>query len=359
MKKHCFILWTRPEIIKLYSCIKYCIENELNYFIIHTNQHYSLNMDSLFFEELGIPKAKYNLWIHGWSHGYMCWRMLEKIEEILLVEKPDIVYLQGDTNSVLAWALAWAKIPCKIAHIEAWLRSYDRSMPEEINRIVVDSISDYLFAPTKKQEDILLKEWVSKEKVFVVWNTIVDAVFSISKKAESSVRNILTKLSLESEGYILLTIHRPSNVDTAESLKDILLWINEISRISGLPVVLPLHPRTKKNVEAFWLEKLISKFRVIEPIGFQENIALESHAALIATDSWGMQEEGCILGRKTLILRDTTERPETLETGWAILVGNKKEDIVSGYIALANKEITWFNPFWDWTTAEKIFSITR
>ena len=151
--KYCFILWTRPEIIKLYSCIKFCEENNLDYFLIHTNQHYSPNMDSVFFEELKLNSAKYNLWINGWNHGEMTWKMMISIEKILLDEKPDVVFVQWDTNTVLAGGLVASKLHIPVAHIEAWLRSYDMKMPEEINRIATDHLSTYLFSPTQKQKD--------------------------------------------------------------------------------------------------------------------------------------------------------------------------------------------------------------
>ena len=355
--KYCFILWTRPEIIKLFPLIKYSEENNLDYFVIHTNQHYSENMDKVFFDELNLKQAKYNLWINWWTHWQMTWKMLIEIEKVLLEEKPDIVFVQWDTNTVLAWWLVASKLWIKVAHVEAWLRSYDKTMPEEINRVVVDHLSDYLFAPTEKQKKILLNEWIDENKVFVVWNTIVDAVYLVKKLAKNNEKEILNKYWLKKENYILLTSHRPSNVDNKENLKSLLEWIIEVKKISNKKMLFPTHPRTKNNIIKFWLENLLKEFIIIEPVWFFENIILENNAYLIATDSWWIQEEACILKKKTLILRENTERPETLEVWWAILVWNNNEKIIEWFKELKDREVDWYNPFWDWKSTEKIFEI--
>lgn len=356
--KHCFILWTRPEIIKLYSCIKYCEQNNLEYFVIHTNQHYSENMDKVFFDELKLAQAKYNLWVNWGNHWEMTGKMMIEIEKILLQEKPDIIYVQWDTNTVLAWWLVASKLWIKVAHIEAGLRSYDMTMPEEINRICTDHLSSYLFSPTSKQKDILLKENIKEGNIFVVWNTIVDAVYKVKELSLKNQDTILSKYNLSKDEYILLTSHRPSNVDNKESLENILSAIIEIKYITNKKILFPIHPRTKNNISKFSLDYLLSEFEVVEPVWFFENIILESNAYLITTDSWWIQEEACILEKKTLILRDNTERPETLDVWWAVLVGNNKENIISWYKTLKDRTINWYNPFWDWKSAEKIFSIT-
>ena len=357
--KYCFILWTRPEIIKLYPCIKYCENNNLEHFVIHTNQHYSENMDKIFFDELNLKPAKYNLWINWWKHWEMTWKMMIEIEKILLKEKPCIVFIQWDTNTVLAWWLAASKIWIKVAHIEAWLRSYDKSMPEEINRIVVDHLSDYLFAPTKKQVNILLKEGIEKEKIFLVWNTIVDAVFMVKNLSKNKEDKVLRKYNIEKNNYILFTTHRPSNVDNKKNLESLLRWILEIQRISNKKILFPIHPRTHNNIKKFGLEKLLKTFNIIEPVWFIENIILESNSYMIITDSGWIQEEACILKKKTLILRENTERPETLEVWWAILVWNNKENIVRWFLDIEKKKIAWYNPFGDGKTTKRIFDIAK
>lgn len=357
--KHCFILWTRPEIIKLYSCIQYCEENNLDYFVIHTNQHYSENMDKVFFEELKLKPAKYNLWINWWNHWEMTGEMMIKIEKVLLDEKPDIVFVQWDTNTVLSWWLVASKLWIQVAHIEAGLRSYDMNMPEEINRIATDHLSDYLFSPTERQKNILLKENIKEEKIFVVGNTIVDAVYKVKELLENSKNDILQKYLLKENNYILFTTHRPSNVDNKENLENLLKWIIEIKNLSNKKILFPIHPRTKNNIINFWLKYYLKEFVEIEPVWFFENIILEDNSYLIATDSWWIQEEWCILKKKTLILRENTERPETLEVWWAILVWNNTEKIISWFNELKNKKINWYNPFWDGKSYEKIFNIVK
>lgn len=357
--KHCFILWTRPEIIKLYSCIKYAEKNNLDYFIIHSNQHYSTNMDKVFFDELELSEAKYNLWINWWNHWEMTGKMMIEIEKILLDEKPDIVYVQWDTNTVLAWWLVASKLWIKVAHIEAWLRSYDKTMPEEINRICTDHLSDYLFSPTIRQKDILISENIDESKIYVLWNTIVDAVYMIKDLSKTKTNEVFQKYNISENNYILLTSHRPANVDNKENIENILNAMIELKRISNKEILFPIHPRTKNNIIKFWLESLLTNFIVIEPVGFFENIILESNAYFIATDSWWIQEEACILKKKTLILRENTERPETLDVWWAILVWNDKTKIINAFNELLTKNVNWYNPFWDGKSAEHIFNITQ
>ena len=356
--KICFIFGTRPEIIKLYSTMKAAEKAGIEYFIIHTNQHYSLNMDAIFLEELGIKEAKYNLGIHGWWHGDMTWRMLIEIEKILIDEKPDVVFIQWDTNTVLAGWLTAAKIHgIKVAHVEAWLRSYDRTMPEEINRIIADHLSDFLFCPTELQKQIALWEWINKEKIFVTGNTIVDVVYEISAQITWHEEEYLSKFWVKNDEYILFTTHRPSNVDNKDALEDLLKWIEVIRQKSWKTILFPVHPRTRNNIEKFGLGTLIANFNVIEPVGFHETITLEKCAYMIATDSGGIQEEWCILQKKTLVLRENTERPETVEVGWAILVGHDRAKMIAAYEILKDKVVGWYNPFGDGKAWEKIIKI--
>lgn len=353
--KFCFILGTRPEIIKLYSCIKFCEKNNLDFFIIHSNQHFSENMDRIFFEELKLPQAKYHLGINGRSHAEMTGRMLMEIEKILIQESPTHVLVQWDTNTVLSGALAAAKLHIPVIHIEAGLRSYDKAMPEEINRICVDHISDFLFVPNNRQKEILVSENIDQNKIFVVWNTIVDVVYDVENNLDKWFDVIFSQNNIIKDGYILLTLHRPSNVDNPENLKSILLAIDEIARISHKKIFFPIHPRTKNNIIKFWFEGLIQNFIVVEPIGFMENIFLEKHSFCIITDSGWIQEEACILEKKVLILRDNTERPEVLEVGGAILVWSHFQKIVDGFNELISRKIDWYNPFWNGNSAEQIF----
>ncbi len=354
--KLAIVLGTRPEIIKLSPIIRYCANNQLDYFIIHTNQHYSDNMDKIFFEELGLADPQYNLGIGSGEHGAQTGKMLMAIEKILLEIKPDLVLVQGDTNTVLAGALAAAKLQIKVGHVEAGLRSYDRTMPEEINRIIVDHIADWLFCPTDKQAKILLSEGIAKEKVFITGNTIVDAALHNIKNIN---QELLLKHNLKEKQYILLTMHRPSNVDDKNVLAKQLNNISRLAKDRGLEVVFPLHPRTLKNIQTFELS-LPGNIKIIDPLGFIDLITLENFAKIILTDSGGIQEEGCILGVPTLNLRDNTERPECVEVGASKIVGSDFDKLSRGF-DFYNQEpnFKWQNPFGDGQSAAKIMKICQ
>lgn len=347
------ILGTRPEIIKLSSIIRHCKNNRMKYFIIHTNQHYSENMDAVFFKELDLPKPKYNLGIGSGSHGEMTGRMMIKLEEVLLKEKPDVIFVQGDTNTVLAGALVASKMNIKVGHIEAGLRSYDNEMPEEINRIVTDHISDYLFCPTKKQADILLKEGIGRKKIFITGNTVVDAVFECSDIANKK-SEILKNLNIDSGEFILMTSHRPATVDNKNNLRGVLLGVQIIAEEYDKKIIFPIHPRTKKMIEKFKI-RLPLNFILIDPIGYLDMIKLQAESFLIVTDSGGLQEESCILKKKCAVIRDNTERPEAVDVGGCVLVGNDNaKKIASKSKILLSKRVNWKNPFGNGKAAEKI-----
>ena len=357
--KIALILGTRPEIIKLSPIIRILMrQTVIEWYIIHTDQHYSPNMDRVFFEELELPDAQYHLGIGSGTHGDMTGRMCIEIEKILLANTPDVVIVQGDTNTVLAGALVASKIPgVRIAHVEAGLRSGDRAMPEETNRIITDHISDFCFAPTDRQADILRSEGIDESHIYTTGNTIVDAVYDARALAQSRSDTILDRYGLAPDGYILLTMHRPSNVDNVDTLRSCLTAVHDIAVSAGKKILFPVHPRTRGRIEKYGLADLVKNFMMIEPVGYVDTIALESHAHVIATDSGGIQEEACILERRTLILRDTTERPETLSVGGAILVGSDHDVILSGYRELCSRDIAWYNPFGDGTASERILSI--
>jgi len=352
MSKIAFILGTRPEIIKMSPVIRECVTRKIDHFIIHSNQHYSDNMDAIFFRELELEPPKYNLNAGSGLHGEMTAKILTGVEKILLEEKPDWVLVQGDTNTVMAGALASSKLPLKIGHIEAGLRSYDRTMPEEINRIVTDHISDLLFPPTQKQADILIGEGISPKKIVVTGNTIVDAVYQnvalLTKHPE------LEKYAKQQ--YFLLTTHRPSNVDSKENLSELLSAISQVAQKYHFPVYFPIHPRTKKQIEVFGISLDPTIFKLMDPTGYLEMLALEKNAQLIFTDSGGIQEEACILHIPSITLRDNTERPETVEVGASVLVGHNKTKILSATDAMINAPRNWSNPFGDGKTGIKIIN---
>ena len=355
--KIAIILGTRPEIIKMSSVIWECEKQGFNFFILHTNQHYSKNLDRIFFRELELPRPKYNLNIGSGTHAEETGKMLVGIEKVLTKEKPDIVLVEGDTNTVLAGALAAVKLHIKVGHVEAGLRSYFKEMPEEINRILTDHCSDFLFAPTKKAKEILLREGISEKKIFITGNTIVDAVYQNLKLAQKKAK-ILKKLRLEKEKYFLLTLHRQENVDKKERLKGILKGLELVYKKNNLPIIYPIHPRTEKMIKKFKL-KIPRGVKLIEPVGFLDFLQLEVNAKLVLTDSGGVQEETCILKIPCVTLRDNTERPETLKVGSNVLVGVDSQKILKCVSEIVDKKRNWENPFGSGKAGENIISIIK
>jgi len=351
------ILGTRPEIIKMSPVIRELENQSMDYFILHTGQHYSYNLDKIFFDDMELPDAKYNLDVGSGSHAEETGKMLIGIERVLQEEKPDVVLVEGDTNTVLAGALAAVKLGVKVGHVEAGLRSYDRSMPEEINRILADHVSNYLFPPTKNAKDILLGEGISEDNIFVTGNTIVDAVYQNLEIAKRKM-NILNKLNLKRGGYLLVTAHRQENVDVKERLKGILKGLELVYNKFNWPIIYPIHPRTMKRIKEFGIE-VPGGIELIEPLGFLEFLQLEANAKLVLTDSGGVQEETCILKIPCVTLRDNTERPETLDVGSNILVGTDPNRILEGAKKMLSVERNWTNPFGDGHAGEQIVDIIK
>jgi len=370
---------TRPEIIKMSPVIRECGKRGLDFFILHTGQHYSYNMDKVFFEQLELPEAKYNLDVGSGSHGEQTSKMLIGIEKILIKEKPDIVLVEGDTNTVLASALAASKLHIKVGHVEAGLRSYDRNMPEEINRVLTDHCGDYLFAPTETARRILLGEGIPATKIFVTGNTIVDAVYQNLSIRGDRV-NPLNDLELVPREYFLVTAHRQENVDVKERFEGIIKGLELIANEFGLPVIYPIHPRARKMMNHFGLKA--NGIELIEPFDYLSFLQLESKAKLVLTDSGGVQEESCILNVPCVTLRDNTERPETLEVGSNVLAGTNAESILSKTKEMMNRQtlrkfdqdasqqtlkkslikkasLNWENPFGDGNTGKWIVEILK
>ena len=362
------ILGTRPEIIKMSPVIRACEDSNLDYFILHTGQHYSYNMDRVFFEQLRLPEAKYNLDVGSGTQGEQTGKMLTGIEKILQKEKPDAVLVEGDTNTVLAGALAATKLHIRVGHVEAGLRSYDRNMSEEINRVLTDHCGDYLFAPTEKSKEILLGEGIPKEKIFVTGNTIVDAVYQDLEIANSKVK-ALNDLHLEPKNYFLATAHRQENVDIKKRFGGIIKGLELVAEEFGIPVIYPIHPRAKKMMNHFGLK--LKGVELIEPVDYLSFLQLESKAKLVLTDSGGVQEETCILKVPCVTLRDNTERSETIEVGSNILAGTKAESILSKTKEMINRQtfkksltknaahasLSWENPFGDGKAGKRIVEI--
>jgi len=348
------VLGTRPEIVKMAPVIREMERRKHDFFILHTGQHYSYNLDRVFFEQLGLPPAGHNLEVGSGSHAEQTGRILSGVEKVLLQEKPDTVLVEGDTNSVLAGALAAAKLGITVGHVEAGLRSYDRTMPEEINRILADHCSDFLFPPTEKSRAILLGEGIPEEKIFVTGNTIVDAVYQNVRLLENRP-DALDSLNLKAREYYLVTLHRQENVDSRERFGSILEGLERVAAADGLPVVFPMHPRSRKMMAEFGLEP--RRLRLIEPADFLTFLRLESRARLVFTDSGGVQEETCILDVPCVTLRDNTERPETVDTGANILAGTSPDRIVACCREMLGRDTGWVNPFGDGHAGSKILDI--
>jgi UDP-N-acetylglucosamine 2-epimerase (non-hydrolysing) len=362
------VLGTRPEIIKMSPVIRECKRLGLDYFILHTGQHYSYNMDRVFFEQLELPDANYNLDVGSGSHGEQTGKIITGVERALLKEKQDVVLVEGDTNTVLAGALAATKLhvsssracgghgqsPIKVGHVEAGLRSYDRGMPEEINRVLTDHCSDYLFAPTEKAQDNLLKEGILKDKIFVTGNTIVDAVYQNLSISEGRI-NPLNDLELIPKKYFLVTAHRQENVDVKERFEGIIKGLELVADEFGVPVIYPVHPRATKMMNHFKLTAHGIEF--IEPVDSLSFLQLESRAKLVLTDSGGVQEEACILKVPCVTLRDNTERPETLEVGSNLLAGTNPENILECTKLMLSNGNNWENPFGDGKAGERIMKL--
>ena len=348
------IVGTRPEIIKMAPIIKELGKRGADFFIVHTGQHYSYNMDEVFFKQLELSRANFKLEVGSGSHGEQTARVLTGVEEILKQEKPDVVLVEGDTNSVLASALAAAKLHIKVGHVEAGLRSGEKQMPEEINRTLTDHCSDYLFAPTEISKANLMCESIDEVKIFITGNTIVDALTQNLEIAKHEA-DVLTQLNLDPKNYCLVTLHRQENVDNRERFTSILEGLNRIGLEIDVPVIYPVHPRARKMIMEFNLNP--DNLKLIEPQDYFSFIQLESHARLILTDSGGIQEEACILHVPCVTLRDNTERPETVEVGANMLAGAKVDEILKSAHKMIDKETDWFSPFGDGKAAEKIVDI--
>jgi len=350
------IVGTRPEIIKMAPVIRECQNRGIPYFIIHSNQHYSEEMDSIFFKELELPSPHYNLGVGSGLHSNQTGNILIQMEPILLEEKPDVVLVQGDTNTVLAGALAASKLNIKVGHIEAGLRSYDRMMPEETNRILTDHMSDYLFAVGPNQHAILSKEGIGQEKIHTVGNTVSDSLFQHLEIAGNK-SNILDKLSLKAKEFFLVTAHRASNVDIPAHLQELLDLFDRLHEKYSQPIVWPIHPRTQAKLKEFQME-VPGYLKLIPPIGYLDFIQLQKNAQLILTDSGGIQEEACLLGVPCITLRENTERPESIEVGANVLVGRDADKAIAAAEKwLATGDFSWANPFGDGHVAELILDI--
>ena len=338
------VLGTRPEIIKMAPIIRAFRRSRADFFVLHTGQHYSRNMDRVFFENLRLGSPEYNLEVGSGSHAEETAAMLVGAERILSKEEVTGVLVEGDTNSVLAGALAAAKLRIRVGHVEAGLRSFDRSMPEELNRIIADHLADLLYAPTQVARSNLVREGVESSRIKVTGNTIVDSV----RQNLALARKTDTKSILEGMGsdFLLTTMHRQENVDNPSRLRGIVRGLESVASATGMKVLYPAHPRSTKRMKEFGVEPARELVRVMQPLDYLTFLKLESEAALVLTDSGGVQEEACILEVPCVTLRDNTERPETVQVGANLVAGVAPLGIVRAAKAMLGKS-GWRNPFGD------------
>jgi UDP-GlcNAc3NAcA epimerase len=352
------ILGTRPQFIKAAALSRVLkLSPGIEEILADTGQHYDDAMSQIFFRELEIPKPVYSLRIGSGTHGRQTGRMLAAVEDVLLREKPDWVMVYGDTNSTLAGALAASKLRIPLAHVEAGMRSFNRSMPEEVNRVVTDHISNLLFAPTRASTMNLLAEGIPPKMVRRVGDIMYEAALYYGQKAAAASR-IMERLSLAPQKYILATIHRAENTDDLGRLKAIFDGLDRVGL--QMPVILPLHPRTKKLLRLLGRKATRSDVRMIEPVGYLDMIMLEKNAGLIATDSGGIQKEAFFYRVPCVTLRDETEWTELVELGWNQVVVPRSARIVSNAIltSLERKGRIGY-PYGRGRTAEAILSAMR
>lgn len=358
MKKIITVIGARPQIIKaaaLSRAVKNKFPHQLQEIIVHTGQHYDDNMSAVFFRELGIPEPDYNLNAGSGSHGVQTAKMMEGLEEVLVKEKPNALVLYGDTNSTLAGAIVASKMGIPVVHIEAGLRSFNKSMPEEINRIVCDHVSTLLFSPTKTGIDNLVREGFKNGNkgpfsndnphIYHCGDVMYDNSIFFSELAENK-KDVFHRLGCTGNDFVLVTIHRNQNTDQPEKLNSIFEALIRICESESTTMILPLHPRTKKCMNQFLSEQLKSKiennpnFHIIEPASFLEMIALEKNAVLVMTDSGGVQKEAFYFGKPCVILRPETEWVELVELGAAILADADTKRIMDAFSLLMNRDLS-------------------
>ena len=337
------IVGARPQFIKASLVSKKLREKGVSEILVHTGQHYDFNMSDIFFKELELPKPDYYLGVGSGTHGDQTGKMLIEIEKVLLKEKPDIVLVYGDTNSTLAGALASAKLHIPVAHVEAGLRSYNKNMPEEINRVLTDHISTWLFAPTKTAVENLHKEGMHKG-VYLVGDVMFDIALESIKRVDEE--KVLNKYGLKPKEFILATIHRAENTDIKENILNIWEALNEIASM-GNKIIFPIHPRTKSVIEKYGIDVNLKNENLIltQPVSYFEMLALEKNAKIIITDSGGVQKEGYFWRTPCVIVRNETEWIELVEMGFNKLAGNKKDSVIKLVLECLNEDKSTNNEY--------------
>ena len=344
------IVGARPNFIKVAPVMnalktrKHVVQT-----LIHTGQHYDANRSDVFFEQLGIPAPNVNLAVGSGSPAWQTAEIMTRLEPVLLDGKPDVALVYGDVNSTVAAALVGAKLGVRVGHVEAGLRSFDRTMPEEINRLVTDQLADMLFTPSEDGDINLQKEGIPAERIFRVGNVMIDSLVRLLPAAQRQNRNRLP------ERYALVTLHRPANVDDGEILKRILQSLLEVSQ--DLSVIFPAHPRTRKRIADFGLQA--DQLQILDPLSYLEFLGMQSRATVVITDSGGIQEETTYLGVPCLTLRENTERPVTVSLGTNVLVGRDPEKLCSelSRVLAGNAKKGTIPPLWDGHAGERIAAL--
>ncbi len=357
------IVGARPNFMKMAPIVNEMKNAGINQVLVHTGQHYDHKMSKLFFEDLALPRPHINLEVGSGTHAGQTGDIMKKVEPVFITERPDLILVVGDVNSTLACAITASKLGIPVAHVEAGLRSFDRTMPEEINRVLTDAISDCLFVSEDSGIDNLKNEGMPEEKIFFVGNTMIDTLLEHRKKAESI--SPLGTVHIKNISYGVVTLHRPNNVENRENLKNIIEALAIVSR--GMPLIFPVHPRTVKKIDEFGLRGMLSEIRgnvssgiyMTEPLGYLNFLGLMAGAGLVFTDSGGIQEETTVLGIPCITLRDNTERPVTITYGTNVLAGADKNKI----IACAKERLNGYGKdsgipeLWDGKAAKRIVSV--
>jgi UDP-N-acetylglucosamine 2-epimerase (non-hydrolysing) len=323
--------------------------------VIHTGQHYDTSMSDIFFNQLGIPSPDFNLGVGSASHAKQTAEIMIRLESVFLDIRPDLVLVYGDVNSTVAAALVCSKILIPVGHVEAGLRSFDRTMPEEINRVLTDRVSDYLFTPSVDGNENLIREGIPDEKIYLVGNVMIDTLVRLSPLADAT--EICKTLGIIDKPYILVTLHRPSNVDDSSDLLKTLDVLDEIA--SKIDIVFPVHPRTRQIMQDMKEKKFSNRFHFIDPVGYVEFLGLQRNASLVITDSGGIQEETTYLGVPCITVRENTERPVTVSVGSNVLVGRDEQRLKLEAEAILDGKVkkSEIPPLWDGKAGERIADV--
>jgi len=345
------VVGARPNFVKAAPVLRATGQRGIRQTLVHTGQHYDRNMSDIFFTQLGLPEPDINLEVGSGSHAWQTAEIMLRFEAAVVEAKPDIVLVYGDVNSTIAAALVCSKLLLPVAHVEAGLRSFDRTMPEEINRIVTDQLSEVLFTPSGDGNENLLREGVSQDRIHLVGNVMIDTLVRLLPAARSCAKNGLP------DRFALMTLHRPSNVDNTENLEEILNSLAEVS--TELKIIFPVHPRTRQRIAESGLNT--GQLSLLEPMPYIEFLSLESHAQFVITDSGGIQEETTYLGVPCLTMRSNTERPVTVTAGTNILVGDDRLKLIAEvrHILEGKAKKGVIPPLWDGHSGERIAAILQ